>query len=103
LRPDQRHHSRQRCQLGDSAFESCASLTNVTLSNALPSSGILTFDDSGLISVTIPASVTSIGDDAFYDCFRLTNAAIGSGVTNIGEGAFADCAKLRAITVVSGT
>jgi hypothetical protein len=52
---------------------------------------------SGLLSVTIPNSVTSIGDSAFSECFMLTNAWIGSGVTNIGDRAFYNCGSLRGV------
>ncbi len=40
----------------------------------------------GLTSVTIPNSVTSIGDEAFYDCTSLTNVTIPNSVTSIGDG-----------------
>ena len=33
--------------------------------------------DAGLTSVTIPGSVTNIGEDAFYHCANLTNAYFG--------------------------
>ena len=38
----------------------------------------------GLTSVTIPNSVTSIGESAFYDC-NLKNLIIGTGVLSIGS------------------
>jgi len=41
-----------------------------------------------LTSVTIPNSVTSIGDSAFGFCASLTNVTIGNGVTSIGDFAF---------------
>ena len=43
-------------------------------------------------SVTIPNSVTSIGDKAFYNCSSLTSVTIGNGVTSIGDYAFSKAA-----------
>ncbi len=45
-------------------------------------------DCSGLTSVTIPSSVTSIGGRAFYECSSLTSVTIPSSVTSIGDCAF---------------
>ena len=43
---------------------------------------------SGLTSLTIPSSVTSIGSEAFTGCSGLTSLTIPSGVTSIGYRAF---------------
>ena len=51
-------------------------------------------DCTGLTSVTIPNSVTSIGNYAFYDCTGLTSVTIPDSVTSIGDGAFLDCTGL---------
>ena len=50
-------------------------------------------------SYTIPAGVTSIGDDAFEECGKLTNITIGTNVTSIGNNTFNACAGLTAITI----
>ncbi|MBO7140910.1 MAG: leucine-rich repeat domain-containing protein [Prevotella sp.] len=52
------------------------------------------FGCSGLASVTIPNSVTGIGNDAFYGCSGLTSVTIGSGVRYIYSQAFASCKNL---------
>ncbi|MCD8132582.1 MAG: leucine-rich repeat domain-containing protein [Clostridiales bacterium] len=52
-----------------------------------------------MTSVTIPASVTTIGDGAFYFCESLTSVTIPASVTFIGDGAFYGCESLTDITV----
>uniref|UniRef100_UPI003FF0914D leucine-rich repeat domain-containing protein n=1 Tax=Prevotella sp. TaxID=59823 RepID=UPI003FF0914D len=56
---------------------------------------------SGLTSLTIPSSVTSISGWAFYGCSRLTSLNIPSGVTKIGESAFQGCSGLTSLTIPS--
>lgn len=52
----------------------------------------------GLVSVTIPDSVTTIGLYAFNSCNGLTSIVIGSGVTH-NFYAFRDCPNITQITV----
>ncbi len=52
-----------------------------------------------LISVTLPASLISIGDDAFRMCTSLTAVTIPEGVESIGDSAFASCESLAAVTI----
>ena len=57
---------------------------------------------SGLTSLTLPSSVTSIGRGAFYGCWKLTSLTIPSGVTSIGYSAFRGCSGLTSLTIPSG-
>jgi len=54
---------------------------------------------AGSYSYTIPNSVTSIGNSAFYFCSGLTNVTIPNSVTSIGDQAFSFCFKLTAFSV----
>ena len=49
--------------------------------------------------MTIPDSVTSIGDCAFYGCFGLTTVTIPDSVTSIGKDAFSDCSGLTSVII----
>jgi hypothetical protein len=49
-----------------------------------------------LISVKLPAGLTSIGEDAFYSCSGLSgNLTLPAGLTAIGDGAFHNCSGLN--------
>ena len=52
--------------------------------------------------ISLPAGLTSIGDLAFYDCYRLTSVDIPDNVTSIGEFAFASCEKLQLLDLGTG-
>ena len=94
--------------IGEFAF-SCDNLTdiNVNSENTHYSSinGVLYDKNASTLilcppkktSLTIPNSVTSIGDYAFSDCSGLTSVTIGNSVETIGDYAFDGCPKLEAI------
>jgi len=86
------------------AFESCSSLTSVTIPNSVTSIDNQVFRNcSGLTSVTIGNSVTSIGSNAFGDCSGLTSVTIGCSVTSISSWAFVGCNSLISVTSLNTT
>ena len=52
----------------------------------------------GITGITIPASVSVIGNYAFEGCSNLTNIDLPSGVASIGNSVFRNCSSLALIT-----
>ena len=75
-------------------------MTSVTIPNSVTSIGEYAFlGCSGLTSVTIPNSVTSIGGGTFGGCRGLTSVTIPNSVTSIGDRAFYGCSGLTSVTI----
>ena len=89
-------------EIGHGAFRGCSGLIGVYItsieawcnidfdnsySNPLRYSNKLYLNDELVTNLTIPNSVTSIGDYAFYEC-PLYSVTIGSGVLSIGVDSF---------------
>lgn len=64
--------------IGAYACYGCSDLTSVTIPCSVTSIGECAFASTGIKSITIPESVTSIGNSAFSDCSGLTSITINS-------------------------
>jgi hypothetical protein len=69
--------------------------------NGLPitSIGDSAFLSTPVTSVTIPGSVTNIGDYAFQSCGNLTNVTISNGLTSFGNFVFQSCSRLAGVAI----
>ena len=96
------YDSRDNCNaiIETSTNKLVAGCKNTTIPNSVTSIGDKAFYAcSGLTSVTIPNSVTAIGEGAFHACSGLTSVTIPNSVTAIGEGAFSYCSGLKSATI----
>ena len=85
-----------------STYNACRSLTSITIPASVTSIGDAAFAGCfDLASVNIPASVTSIGREAFQACNSLTLITIPEGVTFIGDHAFSGCSSLTSIIILA--
>ena len=74
-------------------------VTELTIPNSVTSIGQFAFRGSGLTSVTIPNSVTEIGLGAFAYCTALSSVSLPNGITEISRGLFAGCTSLTTIII----
>ncbi|KAK8843864.1 hypothetical protein M9Y10_024940 [Tritrichomonas musculus] len=89
-------------KIGFECFICCYQLTEISIPSSVTSIGDYAFYKcSSLTQITIPSSVTSIGYYAFYGCSSLTQITIPSSVTSIGYYAFYGCSSLTQITIPS--
>lgn len=61
--------------------------------------GNAAFRDSSVTSVTIPASVTEIGSNAFAHCTSLKSITLPSSLSSISEALFSGCSQLTTIQI----
>ena len=97
--------------IGANAFTCCSKIESFTVdeNNINYSSSnncLLTKDKKDLIygckTSTIPETVETIDDEAFYFCTLLESISIPSNVKKIGVRAFANCYSLKTITISDG-
>ena len=96
--------------IGSGAFSNCEGLTSIKVAtgnkrfdsrdncNAIIETGTNTLV-AGCNGTTVPASVSAIGDEAFYGCDSLTTVDLPASVTKIGYRAYFYCHKIRSVNL----
>ncbi|MDE6504614.1 MAG: leucine-rich repeat protein [Clostridia bacterium] len=90
-------------KLHDYAFDDYYVLKNVTLPETLTEIGNSAFANCrALESIVIPDSVTRIGNDAFLACEALKSVKLPASLVSIGSFAFYNCESIESIALPSG-
>lgn len=84
--------------IGEFAFSECTKLTSIgSLNENLTELLKSAFSECTLLNnITLPSSVTTLGNSVFYNCKSLTSIDI-SNVTSLGESVFMNCELLTSI------
>ena len=85
--------------IGNGAFSGCQYLRSVKILSGVKIIGAGTFYNSGLISISLPDNVTSIGQSSFSNCTNLADINLSKGMTTIPQSAFNSCTSLKNITI----
>ena len=84
------------------AFTECNNMTSITIPASITSVGFGVFNGClGLTNVEIPSSITRIEGQMFGWCPNLTSVKIPTSVTSIGDRAFRECIKLNSLEIPS--
>ena len=72
-------------------------LSGLILPDSLEAIGISAFQNNGFEEIVIPDNVRIIEAEVFYDCCYLVEITLPASLTNIGEYAFSGCDKLETV------
>lgn len=76
-------------------FAETKALKNVSLPSTLQTIGSSAFASSGIATIELPDSVTSIGIGAFQNCTFLESATLSDEITELPSSLFINCSSLR--------
>lgn len=79
-------------------FSGCSNLVDITIPCSVTIIGDAAFASSGLTSITLSKNITEIEDYAFYNCGNLVSVQIPNSVKSIGRNAFGKCDNLMSVT-----
>ena len=79
-------------------FELDPKIQNFNFTSTNTTCTITGIKDKTVTEIIVPDYVTSIGEDAFKNCTRLTSVTIPSSVLKIDSSAFENCSNLKTVT-----
>jgi len=85
--------------INEKAFASCTGLKSVVIPSSITSIGSNAFSRTGLSQVTIPSSVSAMGTAVFFNCTYLKHVELNHVITTIQDHMFEGCNALSSIVI----
>lgn len=82
-----------------SQFVPTANIEQVTIGDGVTELPQYFLQNAKITSLSLPSSLTSIGNYAFYNCSNLSSLSLPSSVTTIGSYAFQNCSGITSLTI----
>ena len=91
--------------IGASAFKGCTSYNIDHLPSKLESLGEAAFLNSGIVKITVPKSITTMGNSVFRECVNLEEATFDKEMqlSRLPDNTFNKCSKLEKFTLPTNT
>lgn len=97
------HSENEFVTLGDDVLVAyLGESTNIKIPEGVKTVSNVFFINEELESISIPSTVETISDYAFYGCKRLKSVELHKGIKKIGDWAFFGCEKLKSVIVPTG-
>src|ERR1035437_324130 len=78
----------------------CCNMTSVSLPESITNIGDAAFESSSyLTNLTIPSAIAHLGNGVFNECWSLTGISFPTNLMTIGDQAFQDCKSLSGLTL----
>lgn len=85
--------------IGDYAMADDRRLATIGLGNAVTTIGRNAFCRTGLTSLVVPAGVTRLEAETFYDCNELLKVTLPDAITFVGTSCFSECDLLEDVNI----
>lgn len=89
-------------EIGDLALSEVNGIKDFVVPEGIVRIGMAAFWDSSLETISIPASVTEIGESCFEECEQLKEFTLPATVTTIGSDMFYGCVQMKTISLPEG-
>jgi len=83
--------------IGEMAFKEVRGLASLTIPGNVKSIGFSAFEKAGILDLTLEEGVKAIDSYAFYNNDAMTSVSLPSTLTSIGEYGFNDCMHLNEV------